>query len=177
MNLSRCWVQRTIIHCTSKMLTAITMTNSAMTNMTPHLMLVARVVAAGVDDWDLEGRHEAQIVEMVEVKLGFEAEDIRFGEVHPPKLDSFYRSPTGPLTPSEFIKLRHFIPIFTPICLRPSLSVHHDDGSKGSTLCPWLLAFLIIVLLDVCWFHLIPFYSDHHSTLLIRFMFPLSPGL
>ena len=159
------------------MLTAITATNSAMTDMTPHFMLVVRVVAAGVDDWDLEGRHDAQIVEMVDVRLELEAEDIQFGEVHPPKIDSFYHSPTGPLTPSAPIKLRHFIPIFTPICLHPSLSVHHDDGSKGSTLCPWLLAFLIIVLLDVCWFHLIPFYSDHHFTRLIHFMFPLNPGL
>ena len=131
----------------------------------------------GVDNWDLEGRHDAQIVEMVDVKLELEAEDIRFGEDHPPKLDSFYHSPIGPLTPSVFIKLRRFIPIFAPICLRSSLSVYQSDGSKASTLCTWLLAFLIIVLLDACWFHLIPFYSDHHSTRLIRFMFPLNPGL
>ena len=58
------------------MITAITATNSAMTNVTPHLVLVARVVAAGVDGWDFEGRHVAQMVEMVDVKLGFEAEDI-----------------------------------------------------------------------------------------------------
>ena len=114
---------------------------------------------------------------MVDVEFGWEAEDIRFGEVHPLKLDSFYRSPTGPLTPSASIKLRCFISIFTPICLRPSLSVHQDDGSKASTLCPWLLAFLIIFLLDVCWFHITPFYSDHHSTHLICFMYPLNPGL
>ena len=155
MNLGRRWIQRTIIHCTSKMVTAITVTNSAMTDMTPHFVLVARVVAAGVDGWDFEGRHDAQIVEVVDVKLGLEAEDIQFGEVHPAKLDSFYRSPTGPLTPSAFIKLQHFIPISTPICLCPSLSVHQEDGSKASTLCPRLLAFLIIFLLDVCWFHLI----------------------
>ena len=159
------------------MITAIATTNSTMTDMTPHLVLVVRVVAAGVDNWDFEGGHEAQIVEMVDEKLGLEAEDIRFGEVHPPKLDSFYHSPTGPLTPLAFIKLRCFIPIFTPICLRPSLSVHHNDGSKASTLCPWLLAFLIIVLLDVCWFRIIPFYSDHHSTHSIHFIFPLNPGL
>ena len=42
---------------------------SALT-MTPHFMLVARVIATGVDDWDLEGRHMAQIVEKVDVKLG-----------------------------------------------------------------------------------------------------------
>ena len=76
MNLGRRRVQRTIIHCASKMITAIITTDSAMTNMTPHFVLVARVVAAGVDDWDFEGRHEAQIVEMVDVKLGLEAEDI-----------------------------------------------------------------------------------------------------
>ena len=58
------------------MITAIAMTNSAMTDVTPHFVLVVRVVAAGVDDWDFEGRHEAQIVEMVDVKLGLEAEDI-----------------------------------------------------------------------------------------------------
>ena len=68
-------------------------------------MLVARGIAAGVDDWDFEGRHDAQMVEMVDVKLELEAEDIRFGEVQPLKLDSFYHSPTGPLTPSAFIKL------------------------------------------------------------------------
>ena len=76
MNLSRRWVQRTIIHCTSKMVMAIAATNSAMTDVTPHFVLVAGVVAAGVDDWDFEGRHVAQIVEMVDVKLGLEAEDI-----------------------------------------------------------------------------------------------------
>ena len=177
MNLDGRWIQHTIVHCTSKMLTAIAATNSAMTDMTPHFMFVVRVVAAGVDDWDFEGRHEVQMVEMVDDEFGREAEDIRFGEVHPLKLDSFYRSPTGPLTPSASIKLQCFISIFTPICLRPSLSVHQDDGSKASTLCPWLLAFLIIVLLDVCWFHPILFYSVHHSTLLICFMFPLNPGL
>ena len=123
--------------------------------MTPHLVLVVGVVAAGVDGWDFEGRHDAQIVEMVDVKLELEAEDIRFGEVHPAKLDSFYHSPTGPLTPLVFIKLQCFISIFAPICLCPSLSVHQDDGSKASTLCPWLLAFLIVVLLEICWFHLI----------------------
>ena len=155
VNLGGRRIQCTIIHCASKMLTAIAATNSAVTDVTPHLVLVARVVAAGVDNWDFEGRHDAQIVEVVDVKLGLEAEDIRFGEVHPPKLDSFYRSPTSPLTPSAFIKLQHFIPIFTPICLRPSLSVHQDDGSKASTLCPWLLVFLIIILLDICWLHLI----------------------
>ena len=69
INLSRRQVQCTIIHCASKMLTAITTTNSAMTDMTPHFVLVARVVAAGVDDWDFEGRHEAQIVKMVDVEL------------------------------------------------------------------------------------------------------------
>ena len=84
---------------------AIAATDSAMTDMTPHLVLVARVVAAGVDDWDFEGRHDAQIVEMVDVKLELEAKDIRFGEDHPAKLDSFYRSPTGPLTHSGLIKL------------------------------------------------------------------------
>ena len=84
---------------------AIATTNSAMTDMTPRFVLVVRVVAAGVDDWDFEGRHDVQIVEMVGVKLELEAEDIQFGEVHPPKLDSFYCSPTGPLTPSVFIKL------------------------------------------------------------------------
>ena len=87
------------------MITAIATTNSAMTDVTPHFVLVAGVVAAGVDDWDFEGRHVAQIVEMVDVKLGLEAEDIQFGEVHPPKLDSFYHSPTGPLTPSALVKL------------------------------------------------------------------------
>ena len=124
MNLGRCQIQRTIIHCASKMVTAIAATNSAMTDMTPHFVLVARVVAAGVDDWDLEGRHDAQIVEMVDVKLELEAEDIRFGEVHPSKLDSFYRSPTGPLTPSVFIKLPRFIPIFPlSVCAHPYLSI------------------------------------------------------
>ena len=76
MNLGRRRVQRTIIHCASKMVMAIATTNSAMTNMTPHFVLEARVVATGVDDWDLEGRHDARIVEMVDVKLGLEAEDI-----------------------------------------------------------------------------------------------------
>ena len=52
------------------MLTAITMTNSAMTDMTPHFVLVARVVATGIDGWDFEGRHEAQRVKMVDVELG-----------------------------------------------------------------------------------------------------------
>ena len=40
-------------------LTAIAVTNSAVTDMT-HFMFVARGVAVGVDSWDLEGRHEAQ---------------------------------------------------------------------------------------------------------------------
>ena len=105
MNLGRRRIQRTIVHCASKMITAIVTTDSAMTNMTPHFVLVARVVAAGVDDWDFEGRHEVQMVEMVDDEFGREAEDIRFGEVHPAKLDSFYHSPTGLLTPSAFIKL------------------------------------------------------------------------
>ena len=35
-----------------------------MTDMTPHFVLVARVVAVGVDDWDFEGRHEVQIVKV-----------------------------------------------------------------------------------------------------------------
>ena len=70
MNLGRCRVQRTIVHCASKMVMAIAVTNSAMTDMTPHFVLVARVVAAGIDDWDFEGRHEAQIVKMVDVELG-----------------------------------------------------------------------------------------------------------
>ena len=83
------------------MLTAIAATNSAMTDMTPHFMLVARVVAMGVDDWDFEGGHDEQMVKVVDVKLELEAEDIQFGEVYPAKLDSFYRSPTGPLTPSD----------------------------------------------------------------------------
>ena len=52
------------------MVTAIAATNSAMTDVTPHLVLVARVVAAGVDNWDLEGRHVAQIVKMVDVEFG-----------------------------------------------------------------------------------------------------------
>ena len=68
-------------------------------------MLVVRVVATGVDGWDFEGRHVTHIVEKVDVKLELEAEDIRFGEAHLPKLDSFYHSPTGPLTPSAPIKL------------------------------------------------------------------------
>ena len=76
-----------------------------MTDVTPHFVLVARVVATGIDDWDFEGGHDEQMVKMVDVKLGLEAEDIRFGEDHPPKLDSFYHSPIGPLTPSVFIKL------------------------------------------------------------------------
>ena len=104
VNLGRGRIKHTIIHCTSKVVTAITASDSAITDMTPHFMLVARGVAARVDGWDFEG-HDAQIEEMVDVELGWEAEDIRFGEVHPPKLDSFYRSPTGPLTPSASIEL------------------------------------------------------------------------
>ena len=51
------------------MLTAIAATNSAMTDMTPLFVLVARVVAMGVDDWDFKGRYEAQIVKIVDVEL------------------------------------------------------------------------------------------------------------
>ena len=69
MNLGRRRVQRTIIHCASKMVMAIAVTNSAMTDMTPHFVLVARVVAMGVDDWDFKGRYEAQIVKIVDVEL------------------------------------------------------------------------------------------------------------
>ena len=70
MNLDGHWIQCTIIYCASKMLTAIAATNSAMTDVTPHFVLVARVVAAGIDDWDLEGRHEVQKVKMVDDELG-----------------------------------------------------------------------------------------------------------
>ena len=48
---------------------AIAVTNSTVTDMTPHFVLVVRDIAAGVDDWDLEGRHVAQIVEMVDDEL------------------------------------------------------------------------------------------------------------
>ena len=44
MNLGGHQIQHTIIHCASKMLMAITATNSAMTDMAPHFVLVARVV-------------------------------------------------------------------------------------------------------------------------------------
>ena len=70
MNLGGRQIKRTIVHCTSKVLTAIAVSDKAMTDMTPHFVLVPRGVAAGVDSWDLEGRHEVQIVVVVDVKLG-----------------------------------------------------------------------------------------------------------
>jgi hypothetical protein len=58
-----------VIHCTSRMITTIPASDKAVTDKAPHFVFVTREVGAGAADWDPE-RHEAQIVEMVDVERG-----------------------------------------------------------------------------------------------------------
>jgi len=133
------------------MSTAIPPSDSAMTNVTSDLMLVTRLVPMDARlglGRKLEGHTIIEGKKMAEEEFDgivwLADENIQFGEVLSPSLDSLY-PPSISILPIDNHQYCVSPPSEGPYLLSHLLSIHQVDHVKASTLDPGLLVFHYLI--------------------------------